>query len=180
MGTGYFDRVQSAITEGRASTAALAGSTEEAQFEEAQAEVEAGANLEFQQLHLKVGVAFHSSPEGRDCPIFSKKEKMRITDHTGSANVLIKRTLFQITMPETVGDSEILTAEALKFVSDLHHRFEGRRQALLMKRRDRQFRLDEVRKGHFAFRLVEKLCLSGEMLLKCAAAMVFLAYVFLF
>jgi isocitrate lyase len=37
VGTGYFDAVQTAITAGRASTVAMSGSTEEAQFHAAPA-----------------------------------------------------------------------------------------------------------------------------------------------
>jgi len=100
VGTGYFDAVQTAITQGKTSVAALKGSTEEEQFQAAREE-EAGKSLEFEKLHMKV------------------------------------------TMPTMRGDEEILTSEAMRFLCELHEQFEDRRQKLLEKRIERQYRLDE-------------------------------------
>ena len=47
-----------------------------------------------------------------------------------------------IERPDVAGADEILTAEALAFVADLHRRFNGERIALLEARKDRQQELD--------------------------------------
>jgi malate synthase len=49
----------------------------------------------------------------------------------------------QITAPENQGDERILTPDALRFLRDLHHHFEPRRQSLLAQRKILQYKLDQ-------------------------------------
>src|SRR3984957_14531310 len=55
----------------------------------------------------------------------------------------------EILLPLGTGFERILTPEALKFISELHRQFEGRRQELLAARVERQKRLDAGEKPDF-------------------------------
>ena len=57
--------------------------------------------------------------------------------------------LVQVHAPPSDAASEILTADALRLVGVLHTEFEGRRQALLEKRRCRQAEFDAGAVPHF-------------------------------
>jgi malate synthase A len=93
VGTGYFDYVGQAISGGLSSTAALKGSTEEAQFTP-------------------------TAPPDED-------------------------EIVKITLPEQSGDEKILTPDALRFLKNLHHNFEKKRQALLDDRKVLQSQIDK-------------------------------------
>ncbi|CAJ0581900.1 unnamed protein product, partial [Mesorhabditis spiculigera] len=94
VGTGYFDHVGNAISGGTSSTAALKGSTEEAQFH---------------------GTATASADD---------------------------EEIVTLTAPPSPGDEKILAPDALRFIRDLHKKFNKRRQALLEKRKTVQTSLD--------------------------------------
>jgi malate synthase len=47
-----------------------------------------------------------------------------------------------VTLPEEGRDSEILTPDAMRFLRELHKKFDGRRQQLLAKRRALQLKID--------------------------------------
>uniref|UniRef100_A0A183C2T0 Malate synthase n=1 Tax=Globodera pallida TaxID=36090 RepID=A0A183C2T0_GLOPA len=51
--------------------------------------------------------------------------------------------IVKITAPETPGDERVLTPDALRFLRDLHNKFEMRRQSLLAQRKILQHKLDE-------------------------------------
>ena len=55
----------------------------------------------------------------------------------------------EILLPFGPGYDRILTPEALKFIAELHRRFDGRRQELLAARVERQKRLDAGEKPDF-------------------------------
>src|SRR4029453_14079950 len=67
-----------------------------------------------------------------------------LCDHAGSARVtdVIERLRAGAAPTSLPGAAEILTEEALGFISELHQRFDGRRRELLAARIERQKRFD--------------------------------------
>ncbi|KHN81706.1 Bifunctional glyoxylate cycle protein [Toxocara canis] len=98
VGTGYFDHVANAITGGQASTVALSGSTEEAQFSD--------------KPHTT------TAPPDED-------------------------EILMMTAPEVSGDEKILTPNALRFLKELHQKFDARRLQLLAQRKLVQVSIDD-------------------------------------
>uniref|UniRef100_A0A9J2PQ79 Malate synthase n=1 Tax=Ascaris lumbricoides TaxID=6252 RepID=A0A9J2PQ79_ASCLU len=98
VGTGYFDHVANAIAGGQASTVALSGSTEEAQF--------------FDKPYTV------TAPPDED-------------------------EILMMTAPEVPGDERILTPDALRFLKELHQKFDTRRLQLLAQRRIIQASIDD-------------------------------------
>lgn len=154
VGTSYFDQVAVAAGGGQASTTAMAGSTETAQFNKKLKEkftdaVNSVIKDKQPTSETTIPLSYANRPIGTSYDPFQVRPARHIQTSSQLSAIQTSKTSqsqqgqLHLTMPMKSGDENVLSTDAKQFLTSLHTKFEPKRQELLNARKDRQLSIDQ-------------------------------------